>query len=538
MTRQPHEPRTLAASLSAAVERWPNRPAVRFGEETLTYLELDRRARMYLGEFEEAGLGEGDVVLVMLENRLDFPALAAGAALGGIVLVAVNTEYVGGTLDHLLTQSGASVMVTSAPFVERIQAVRPASLRLILVCDGGPAAAGDRHGASFDPTVRPLALGRLGTPVRRAELDEIAIMYTSGTTGPPKGGVISERQAYTYAETVAEQLHLNESDVYYGTLPLFHVAGLWGVFYACVRRGAQCVVTPRFSVSGFWSDCDAVGATKTFLIGAMAQFLLRSEAGPARRGQLARALMCPLIDGLDEFRTHFEMTVTTSFASTEVNLCLAQPVDLDGDLGAGVGTSRPGFLTRIVRSDGAEAGVNEVGELWVRGQEPGLTFLRYHLNPEGTEETIVDGWTRSGDAFRVDEAGNLHFMDRLKDSVRKRGENISSFQVEAEVRSHPAVLECAVVGIDSADTEQDLVAFVQLRAGMSVTEDELRAHVQARAPRFMIPDQVRIVSGFPQTPTGKIKKYQLRELLERPVTASSDLRAAAMATGSTRRIRS
>jgi crotonobetaine/carnitine-CoA ligase len=438
----------------------------------------------------------------MLDNCVDFPAIAVGAALGGIVLVPVNTEYVGQILRHILTQSAASVMVTSARFVDRIADVRPATLRQILLVDG---LSGDD-----DPSVAPVALDVEGTLTPRTELDELAIMYTSGTTGPSKGGVISERHAYMYTTKVADLLSLTSDDVYYGTLPMFHVAGLWGLFYASMHRGAECVLTPRFSVSRFWADCLEVGATKTFLLGAMAQFLLRSESAPLPGGRLERMLIVPLIDELELFKNRFGVTVSTSYASTEVNLPLAQPDGTDAQTSVGVGVPRPGFAIRLVRNDGRDAAVGEVGELWVKADEARTTLVRYHKNPEATQQVIVDGWVHSGDTFRQDADGNFHFVDRLKDALRKRGENISSFEVESEVRSHPAVLECAVVGVASSDTEQEIAAFIVLRPGMTATREEIRTHVAGQAPRFMVPDHVHFINAFPQTPNGKIKKYELR----------------------------
>lgn len=499
-----NEPRTMAAVAIEAARRWPDRTAVRCGSETLSYAELEHLGRRYLGQLQGAGLQAGEAVLVMLDNCIDFPAIAVGAAMGGLVLVPVNTEYVGQILSHILSQSAATLIVTSSRFVDRIIAVRPDTLQRILVIDqvaDVPAHSG----------LSAVALGSEGATVPRRECDELAIMYTSGTTGPSKGGVISERHAYEYATKVADLLSLTSGDVYYGTLPMFHVAGLWGLVYASIQRGAECVLTPRFSVSRFWAECAQVGATKTFLLGAMAQFLLRSESEPLSGGRLSRMLMVPLIDELEEFKRRFGVSIATCYASTEVNLPLAQPDGTDAQSSTGVGVPRPGFAVRLVRADGSDAAVGEVGELWVRAQEEATTLVRYHRNPEATAQVIGDGWVHSGDAFRRDADGNFHFVDRLKDALRKRGENISSFEVESEVRSHPAVLECAVVGVESRDTEQEIAAFVLLRPDAAATEEEIQAHVARQAPRFMVPDHVYFLDSFPETPTGKIKKYELRQ---------------------------
>lgn len=503
------EPRTMAGVFARAVATWPDQTFVQFGADQVTYSELDALANRYLGHLQELGLGTGDLCLVLLDNRLEFPATVLAAATGGIVLVPVNTEYRGLTLRHILTQSGASTIVTSAPFVERILEVRPDSLRRIVLVDG---PEGLRDG---DDSIVELDLSHSGERVDRRELDELAIMYTSGTTGPSKGGVISERHAYVYARGNTEMLELTEDDVYYVPLPLFHVAGQWAALYASMQAGAACFVTPRFSATRFWDECAAVGATKTFLLGAMAQFLYRSDIEPPANVKLSKVFMAPMIGEIERFNERFGTRAAAGYGSTEINAPIVQPGD--ASLESGIGKIRPGFELRLVRTDGSgeDVAVGEPGELWVRTDEPGVTLLRYHDNEEATAAAHVDGWLRSGDILSIDENGNYHFVDRLKDALRRRGENISSFEVEAEVRSHPAVVECAVVGVDSLDTEQEVAAFVQVREGSDVDAEDLRSHVTANAPRFMVPDHVFFVDAFPQTPTGKIQKFELRQQASR-----------------------
>ncbi|MEV6059945.1 AMP-binding protein [Nocardia asteroides] len=497
--------RTLGATISHAAATWPDRIALRADGEAITFEQLQHTALQYLRQLQEYELGPRDAVLIMLDNGAAFPAVSIGAALGGIVTVPVNTEYRGEMLRHILTHSGGTVIITAGRFLDRILAVRPDTVRTILLIDQEDAVP-------TESGVRPVRLGALGTPVQRTELDEIAIMYTSGTTGRAKGGVISERHAFEYARKAAEILELDGDDVYYAPLPLFHIAGQWAALYACLQRGATCVLVPRFSVSRFWSDCREVSATKTFLLGAMAQFLYRAPDDPAAHANsVQRMIIVPLIDDLDGFQHRFDVRVTTCYASTEVNLPLAPPTGGAVSATSGVGRPVDRFTVRVVRPDGTDATVGEPGELWVRHDHSGVLLLRYHADPDATADLVVDDWHHSGDTFKIDERGNYHFVDRLKDALRKRGENISSFEVESEVRAHPEVVECAVVGVASGDTEQDVCAFVQLRPGAATTTAEIRDYVAARAPKFMVPDRIHFVESFPTTPTGKIQKFKLRE---------------------------
>ncbi|OXR41230.1 putative sulfoacetate--CoA ligase [Nocardia cerradoensis] len=508
MTR-PNLHRTLGAVMTRAATLWPDKTAVRFRGETITFEQLHRTALQFLGQFQEAGLHVGDALLVMLDNGIAFPQVTVGAGLGGLVSVPVNTEYRGEMLRHILTHSGGRAIVTSSRFLDRVLDVRPETLRTILVVDADHALAVP------DPGVRPVHLDAPGDPIDRSELDEVAIMYTSGTTGRAKGGVISERHAFEYAHNAAEILELSDDDIYFAPLPLFHIAGQWAALYACLQRGATCVLTPKFSVSQFWTDCRDVRATKTFLLGAMAQFLHGAPDDPAAvDNTLERMIVVPLIDELDVFRRKFGVAVTTCYASTEVNLPLAPSPGSAVSNSTGVGRPVDGFTVRLLREDGTEAPPGTPGELCVRHDSAGVLLLRYHRDPAATAKLIVDGWHHSGDSFAVDEHGNYHFVDRLKDALRKRGENISSFEVESEIRSHPMVVECAVVGVASSNTEQDVVAYVLPSPGADLTVSQIKNHVAMRAPKFMVPDEVHFVASFPTTPTGKIQKFKLREAAE------------------------
>ncbi|MCW4355208.1 AMP-binding protein [Hoyosella sp. YIM 151337] len=506
--------RTIRFAIDHAASTSPDAPALVFEGRTYTNQELRSAALIRLGAIQRRNVDRGLPVLVMLNNTDEAVITWLALALGGYTEVPVNTAVVGETLAHLCTDSGATTIITEAEFVERLPKVAAGRvLDVLLIPATGSADASDGRLLIDD-------VGRPGAPVARGEMDLAAVMYTSGTTGPSKGAQLTERHAFTYAESVAQILDLQRGDVYYAPLPLFHIAGRWAVVYASLQRGACTVLVRRFSISSFWRDVRHNDVTVTFLLGAMAQFLLNGAPSPEdATNPLERVLMVPLIEGLDEFRSRFGVRVVTCFASTEANVPLASGWDVGVEDGAG--QPRPGFTLRLVDEAGVDVAPGQRGELLVATDEEGMYLTGYINNPEATAHALADGWLHTGDVFVCDRHGRYHFVDRLKDALRKRGENISSFEVEREVRSHPAVLECAVVGIASEHSEEDVVAFVELDPDIdSVSAQDIRDHVRARAPKFLVPDHVFFVSAFPLTPTGKIQKFELREEARRRASLS------------------
>ncbi|MFI8975033.1 AMP-binding protein [Nocardia asteroides] len=508
--------RTIRSVLAEAATRWPDAPALIFEGTSVSYAELERAAMTHLGALQDQGLNAGEPVLVMLDNTEQAVITWLALALGGHIEVPVNTAYIGETLRHIVRDSGARVVITESHYVDRLVDAGIGQLASILVTGTG------------EHTVRGALVHALptdsvyGTIVHRDELATTAVMYTSGTTGLSKGAVITERHANEYAAAVADLLELTERDVIYAPLPLFHIAGRWAVVYAALQRGACVVVVRRFSISSFWNDVRAHGVTATFLLGAMAQFLINQPERPDDDANpLDRVLMVPLIENLALFRSRFAVRVTTCYGSTEANVPLMS--SWSAALETGVGTLRPGFRVRLVDDQGNDVLPGHPGELLLTSDEDGLITQGYHGNPEATSVALRDGWLHTGDVLRQDAAGNFHFVDRTKDALRKRGENISSFEVEREIRSHPAVSECAVIGVDSRFSEQEIAAFVQVRPDQSVTADEIKTHVAGRAPKFLVPDHIYFVSEFPTTPTGKIQKFALREQsIETPSTPTTN----------------
>jgi crotonobetaine/carnitine-CoA ligase len=492
--------RVVAEVIRHAASEWPDRAAVSFEDGAYTYSELWSRARRAAACFKAAGVGPGDAVLVMLENVIEFVDAWLGLALVGAVQVPVNTEYRGEVMRHQLKNSGSRLMLLSAAFVDRVEALRPdvGALDKLLVAES--------EWAQSFASRRELPESEI---VDAGEQDIVAIMYTSGTTGPSKGVRVAQAHAYTYAQHAGEVQVLRPGDVYFAPLPLFHIAGQWALVYAAMQVGATAIVRRRFSVGEYWNTVRASGANVSFLLGAMANLLARAEHRPDDADNpMDRMLLVPLVDGLNEFRKRFGVRVGTCYGSTEVNVPIASDFEVTDATVAG--KALPGFDLRIADEHDREVATGQVGELLVRAHEPWVIATEYHANPEATVRAFRNLWLHSGDAFRKDAEGNYYFVDRIKDYIRRRGENISSFEVEREVNAHPAVLESAAVAVKSELGEDDLKIVVVARPGAGIDPEELREFVRGRAPKFMVPDVVEVVAELPKTPTGKIQKHLLR----------------------------
>src|SRR6266571_67301 len=268
--------RVVTRVLQDAARAYPDRAAVSFEAAEYTFAELWSRGRRAARVLRDTGVRPGDAVLVMQENTIQFVDAWLGIALLGAVQVPVNTEYRGKILHHQVRNSAARLMLLEI-----------------------------------------------------AEHDLVAIMYTSGTTGPSKGVRVTHAHAYTYANLAAQALELTEGDVYYAPLPLFHIAGQWALVYACLQVGATAIVRRRFSVSDFWAVVKESGATASFLLGAMANFLARQQPKPDDLDNpLERMLMVPLVDALDDFRRRFGVRICTCYGSTEVNVPIISDYDV------------------------------------------------------------------------------------------------------------------------------------------------------------------------------------------------------------------
>lgn len=502
--------RTVRATYERALDHDPDRVAQVGSEGAWTVAESWQRSLRLAAGLRALGVGHQQPVALLLDNSLDAVHLWSGIGLGGLVEVPVNTAYKGRFLSHVLDDSQVELLVVEDHYVERVVDVADGLPQLRTVVVRGDV---DRA-ASLRARFRVVAFSELdatepGEPARSDPAELLAYMYTSGTTGLSKGVLVSHAHAYTYASR-EDQQRPREGDRILVTLPLFHLTGQWYGMYQGLIHHARCVLEPAFSVSRFWPVVREHGITVTVLLGAMAELLQQQPPGrDDADNPLEVAIMAPLASDVFGFQERFGVAAEAVYGMSEIGAVLNGP---PGTLvGGEAGFPRGGYELRLVGDDGHDVASGEVGELWVRPTEP-LTVLRgYHNLPEKTAETIQDGWVHTGDAFRADSEGRLYFADRMKDALRRRGENISSFEVERVINEHPAVYESAVVAVPSEISEDEIKAVVVPRENEDIELEQLSRFLIDRLPYFMVPRYVEVLDELPKTPTQKVHKHLLRD---------------------------
>jgi len=453
------------------------------------------------------GIGPGDRVAVMLDATPLAHVCWIGTAWLKAYEVPVNTEFRGSSLQHALADSGAQVLVTTNALAERVDALREAfsQLRLVITTDAQPPPIGL-------PTLtlaEVMSQGELGTDDPPRELDAYAVIYTSGTTGPSKGVVMPWANIHSGA---AQMFPGDEHERYpdgacYSPWPTFHAAGKTMLTYAGLRD-LRLVMRPRFSVSSFWDDVRKFRCTHVHMLG-FGPLLARQPPQPDDADNpMRRMLLMPLPAGYREFEQRFGVRASTGWGMTEIGFPMAIA---DPDVPGTCGVLSPLYEARIVDDDDFELPDGEVGELIIRSHEPWLMLRSYLGRWEATARAWRNGWFHTGDALRRDAAGNYFFVDRVADYLRTRGNNVSSLEVEAEVRTHPGVADCACIGVPADLEGDDDLKLVVIRAEEgSLTAAELFAYLEPRMPKYQLPRYIQFTTELPRTPTGKVRKGELR----------------------------
>jgi crotonobetaine/carnitine-CoA ligase len=528
-------------------ERWTlvelvRRQAQRFGErrflwtrdrQELTFAGLDRRSDAIAGGLRELGVGPGDRVLAFLSNRPEFLELLVGANKCGAIFVPLNTELKGSFLEHQLRNSAPRVVVIDADLLPAFGTVPEddygVETTVLLGSPGGPVPP------LLQPTKRlsfPELLGSGGASAgfEPTPRDISTVMYTSGTTGPSKGVLMPHAHVVLMAIGLARTMRLSPDDLYYVCMPLFHANGLFLQVVGSLVAGARVVLVPRFSASAWLDDIRQTGATVTNGLGVMPEFLYRRPPTPHDRDHRLRAMMAVPIapEWGGAFAERFGVRIVQGYGMTECNIVAYTDLDDALEPGCCGRILEDWFEVKVVDPDSdVERPCGEVGEIVVRPKVPWAFMQGYLRMPEKTVEAWRNLWFHTGDAGRFDSRGRLWFVDRIKDCIRRRGENISSFEVEQVLNSHPAILESAVVAVPSPipGGEDEVKACVVLRPGERLEISELLEYCRPRMPRFAIPEHVEFLDSLPKTPTGKIQK-QLLKGVRPPSTTGADRRPA------------
>ncbi|MFC9518218.1 AMP-binding protein [Nocardiaceae bacterium NPDC056970] len=481
---------TIPALLLDRADRRGDHTALRVGDVRVTYRELADRAAAMAASLARRGVRHGDPVAAMTTNRIELIDLILGCAWLGAVAVPLNTAFRGDALSHVLAASGARRLLVEPEYVARVEGAGFRGERWIV----GSGSAPQPDSAPVPPEAAI------------SSLDPAAVLFTSGTTGLPKGVLCPHAQFLWWGRGVGASLDLDADDVLYNGLPLFHTNAI-NAFFQAVVAGGTFVLGQHFSVREYWRRVADVDATVVYLLGAMVAMLAgRPPTTDDRAHRATRALSPATPERLwRPFRDRFGIELIDGFGTTETNLVLGT---LPGDRRAGyLGTIMPGYAALVVDPAGHPVPDGTPGELLVRTGLDGAFALGYL----GDAPHAPGAWLATGDRVIREHDGWFRFVDRIKDVIRRRGENISSAEVEDVLAQHPALAQVAVFPVPSQLAEDEVMAAVVVRPGHHVDPAELRRFAEPHLAYFALPRYIDVVDALPLTETGKVRKAELRE---------------------------
>lgn len=493
--------------LRRSAERFPNKAAILWQGEALSYRELDRAANRLANSLIAQGVKKGDKVGIICRNRTEYGIAFFGVARSGAVLVNVSVLYAPEELTFVLDKADVKFLFYEDIFADKVDAVRdslPQLQELVRIGEGGT----DESFAQFN------AKGTDEYPdVEIHEDDPFCMTYTGGTTGRPKGVLCSHRNRAITAHTVMVEEAIDERDVVGIVTPLFHVAALNIMFQPAVLAGATSTFLSKWSVPDFAAMVRETGMTAAFMVPTQVSMVMSDPEFRADDYATWRKLSfagAPMPDWVQKEMLEKlpRVQMTQIYGQSEMGVLTSlRSWYLPEKLGT-VGRQAYNVDVALLDLDGTPVGPGEVGEIASRGEN---VMLEYYDEPEQTKAFWKNGWAVTGDLGIMDEDGFITLVDRAKDMIISGGENIYPKEIENVLYDHPAVAECAVFGIPDDKWGEVPAAYVTLKAEADISEDDLVAHCAEHLARFKRPRLVKFVESFPKTPIGKIQKNILRE---------------------------
>lgn len=502
-------PQSYAELLEQAARDRPDDLALTYLDtgETYTNRKFHEAALRWAGALRAAGLGQGDTVAVMMQSSPEAYMAWFGIAWLRSYEVPLNTGYRGSILVHVLNNSGTEIAMVSSRFLDRIAEIASelTTLRQIVItdCEGPFADIGIAVISATEFLAGQVRVDDLTAPSRS---DVAAIVYTSGTTGPSKGVVVPWASIASNAYCVGAET--GSSFRLYSTWASYHISGKFAVCEA-IARGGQAFLRNRWRSEQFWPDVRSSGATAAILIGNVAHFLwTQPEQGDDAGNTLTDVAMTPVPPYFQAFEQRFGLRIHSAYAMTEIGIPVLGQHPLANNRTCG--RLVEGYQLRLVDHEGNDVGPNVMGEALIRSADPDMLFREYFRMPDETAQAWTDGWFHTGDGLMRDEDGNYYFVDRIKDSLRRRGENISSYEVENEFNKHPGVLESAAVEVATPDGDVEVMIYVVPQSEAVLDPLELFRFVERRLAKFMLPRYIRFLDELPKTHTNRTRKVELR----------------------------
>lgn len=497
----------LATILTDSARRHPDRPAVRLDDVVLTFAELDEQSAVAAAWLLDRGVERGDRVGIMLPNIVQFPVLYYAVLRAGATVVPMNPLLKAGEIEHYLRDSGARLALVSPPAAPEARVAALATgTEVVVVDDDTPVGTPGQE-------VR-------WTPAPRDDLDTAVILYTSGTTGTPKGAQLTHANLRHNCAAFVGLVGLSTEDVVMGCLPLFHAFGQSNGLNAALAAGACLTLVPRFDPTAVLRLVERDRVTVFEGVPTMYVTMLNAGPGVADTSSLGLCISGGAslpVEVLRGFEDTFGAPVLEGYGLSETSPTAT--FNRPGRTKPGsIGVPIDGVELRLIARDGTEAAPGEVGEIAIRGHN---VMKGYWNRPEATAAAIVDGWFLSGDMATRDEDGFYFVVDRKKDLIIRGGYNIYPREIEEVLYGHPAVLEAAVVGVPHPTLGEEVAAAVTLRPAHAVSPEQLREYVKARVAAYKYPRHVWVAPALPKGPTGKILKRDI----EPPADVASSVRS-------------
>jgi carnitine-CoA ligase len=507
---------TILHAFKRVLDVAPGRVFLDFSGQLYTYGEFDRLSTRFAHELRTLGVRSGETVMTVLDNNID--AVTAWFAINkiGAISVPINTALRGEFLRHQLNDAGGPIVICEEAYLPRVVEVADQlpCVRLILCRGAAPAQPACR--VAIAPLDAHRGTNDVPIEITAKPADIACIIYTSGTTGPSKGSM----QSYNYFCHLARQrLTANPAsaaDITFTPLPLFHNNAIATGVTATVLSGGRIAIAPRFSLSNFWPEIHRSGATIVSLVGTIAALIADApdnEWSKRCHGQVHTVRGVPFTDAVKEAWRHRFGSLnvgSNDYGMTEAALITWLPRGAFAASGSS-GKRCEAFDVRIVDDDDREVPVGQAGEVIVRPNRPNIMFQGYWRRPEATVAAMRNQWFHTGDIGRFDEAGFFYFVDRKKDYLKRRGENISSYEMEVAIKAHPAIQEVAVHAVPSNLGDDDVKVTAVLRTGETVAAADLCLWIAERVPYFAVPRYIEFRTELPKNPQDKVLKYQLRQ---------------------------
>ncbi|MFC3040438.1 AMP-binding protein [Virgibacillus xinjiangensis] len=503
---------TFRAIVEYRAAQQPQERFIQFEQESLTYQEWNDNGNKAANAAQRLGLRKGDTFAVMLPNGPEFLSIWLGLAKLGVIEVPINTALKGDSLEYILNKAECKAIVVSSEWIERIIAWKDELIHLehiIVVGENVAKTSHAFHWHSFDGLLKQ----EDSTLPVEADIqpdDPSVILFTSGTTGPSKGVVLSHRANFSVAKTACGLMNYGEDDRLFTVFPLFHVNARYTTVLVALLMDCDVVMHNRFSASRFWDICRRENITAFNFMGSMLTILMKQPERPDdAENPVKKAFGAPTPTEIyPDFQERFGIEISEVYGSTELGTVATNPAAMFRKGACGQIVSI--YECEIHDEAGFPCPVGQSGEIVVRPKQPGIMFTEYYGNPEATVQSWQDLWFHTGDTGRMDEAGYLYFVDRKKDVIRRKGENISSYEVERVINDHPNIYESAIIGVPSELAEEEVLAVIVLKAGEELEHEELLDFCQKRMAHFAVPRYIRFVEKLPRNTSQRVEKYKLR----------------------------